>query len=129
MKTCVVPGCAKPRYGRGLCPKHYYRAKRTGRLWQYPTVYVRHEHPINPATMPDMPETEEPIVPNPAHYQPWECFRDGMLPCWDSWLAMRSRMAALEERDALRDARDAERYDVAFVDGQLVVRVREQVAA
>lgn len=54
---------------------------------------------------------------------------DGMLPCWDSWLAMRSRMAALEERDALRDARDAERYDVAFVDGQMRVRVREEVAA
>lgn len=99
-------------------------------------MYVRHEHPVNPATMPDIPETEEPIVPNPTHYQPWGCFRDadvivrdGALPCWDSWLAMRLRMTELEERDALRDARDAVVYDVVFVDGQMRVRVREQVAA
>lgn len=42
---------------------------------------------------------------------------------------VQQRRLEAELTDILRSERDAQRYDVVFVDGQLVVRVREQVAA
>lgn len=71
----------------------------------------------------------EPIATLEPHYRPWPCRMEssatmtvGETDCWSAWLPMRARMVALEERDAARDQRDAERYDVAMVDGRLVVR-------
>lgn len=113
------------------------RRRKIGLLWSDATLAARAMRPMCMFPLPDIPETCEPIIPNPPQYRPWHCPRDadqivrdgGQIMSWSSWLPMRARMAELEARDAARDARDAERYDVAFVDGQMRVRVREEVAA
>lgn len=121
MRVCVIDGCNHAVHGRGLCLSHYARARKLGVLSQYP--------------LPDMPETCEPIVPNPPHYRPWRCHRDadqvvrdgGQVKAWSSWQPMHAAMQTLEARDAARDARDAERFAVAFVDelGALVMWVAD----
>lgn len=113
MKACTIPGCTRVDYsGRGLCVLHYQRARNGDYLEQFPRLRDD-THPLTVATMPDIPETCEPIVPNPPHYRPWGIFRDvdniqrdGGLPSWSSWLPMRTRMLELNARDDARHAAD-----------------------
>lgn len=119
MRTCSTDGCTRPVYARGLCKRHHSRAERRGILHQYPLAgrgqrIAAFARPKHAAPMPDMPETCQPIIPNPPHYRPWRCPRDadqivrdgGQITAWPSWQVMAERMAALEARDAARTAVD-----------------------
>lgn len=47
-RQCTEPYCDKPRRGRGLCSKHYIRAKRAGELPPLPTTLDRFEEKYIP---------------------------------------------------------------------------------
>lgn len=41
MKTCTVDDCETKHYGRGLCKRHYLRARRSGELEKHPRSLVK----------------------------------------------------------------------------------------
>lgn len=49
MKTCQIEDCSGKFLARGMCMKHYYRAKRRGELADAPSEYHTHglsSHPL-----------------------------------------------------------------------------------